>query len=184
MRKALIAGLTVAWTAPAAVLAQETPPPLAAEDVAPAAAEAPPGPQPGDPAPMPPPIAPDKKSKKKLKVAETAGGAVGGMLAKGAGTAVAGPVGGIAAGMVGNRVGKGAVGLVKRVIGVGDKKDEAKAAPDAATEVAATAREPVGVAEFTPQPGPPPAEDARAAQDAPPVEDAPPGPVDIAPPPP
>jgi hypothetical protein len=182
MRKALIARLTVAsaalWAGAGTVQAQETPPPLAAEDVSPVNAEAPPGPQPGDPAPMPPPVAPEQKSKKKADVAEAAGGAVGGMLAKGAGTAVAGPVGGVAAGLVGNRVGKGAVGLVKRVIGVGGKKDEAKAAPDAAMDVAANVPEPVGISEFTPSPRPPPVEDA------PPVYDAPPGPAEADLPPP
>ena len=164
MRKALIAGLTVALAAPLAVQAQEPPPPLSARDVGPAplaAEDAPPtadpsGPQPGDPAPRPPPAEPEKKSKKKMDVAGTAGGAVGGILAKGAGTAVAGPVGGIAAGFVGNRMGRGAVGLVKRVIGVGDKKDDAKAAPDVATDVTANVPEPVGLSEFTPPPQPTP----------------------------
>jgi hypothetical protein len=148
MRKALIAGLSAALAAPLAVRAQETPPPLAVEDVGPGplaaediAAEPPPGPQPGDPAPPPAPAPPEKASKK-TDVAETAGGAVAGVLAKGVGTAVAGPVGGIAAGFVGNRVGKGAVGLVKRVIGIGDKDDDAKAAADAGRDVAANAPEP------------------------------------------
>ena len=171
MRKALIAGLTVALAAPLAVQAQEAPPPLSARDVAPLAAEdAPPtadpsGPQPGDPAPRPPPAEPEKKSKTKMDVAGTAGGAVGGMLAKGAGTALAGPVGGIAAGFVGNRMGRGAVGLVKRVVGVGDKKDDAKAAPDVATDVTANVPEPVGPSEFTPPSEPTPV----AAADPPPV---------------
>jgi hypothetical protein len=185
MRKALIAGLTVALAAPLAARAQEAPPvedvppaPLAAEDIAPrpsTADDAPPvaaepslGPQPGDPAPRPPPATAGAKANKKQKmdVAGTAGGAVGGMLAKGAGTAVAGPVGGVAAGFVGNRVGKGAVGLVKRVIGVGDKKEAAKSAPDVATDVTANVPEPVGLSEFTPAPQPTPV----AAADPAPVE--------------
>jgi len=149
MRKALIAALTVALGAPLAAHAQEAPP-LAAEDVAPVAVEPPPGPQPGDPAP--PPARSAKKSKKKMDVAGTAGGAVGGMLAKGAGTAIAGPVGGIAAGYVGNKVGRGAVSLAKQVMGVGDKKDDAKAAPEVATDVTANVPEPVGLSEFTPAP--------------------------------
>jgi hypothetical protein len=171
MRKALIAGLTVALAASLPAYAQETASPLAPGDVAPAspgvgddaaaALEPPLGPQPGDPAPPPPPAEPQKKSRK-MDVAGTAGGALGGMLAKGAGTAVAGPVGGIAAGFIGNRVGRGAVGLVKRVIGGGDRKDDAAAAPDLARDVSANVPEPVGLSEFTPaaaaDPAPGPAE--------------------------
>jgi hypothetical protein len=78
------------------------------------------------------------------------------MLAKGAGVAVAGPVGGIAAGMVGGRVGRATVGLVKKVVGADDKKDRAKAAPDAAADAYSGGPQPVGLAEFTPPAEPPP----------------------------
>ena len=156
MREVLIAGLTLALAAPAAARAQEAPPPLTTQDLAPVAPEAAPNPQPGDPAPAPPPSAEPKKKKKKVKVAETAGGAVGGALAKTAATAVAGPVAGIAAGLVGNQVGRGTVGLVKRMIGAEDQKDEAEPAPDVATQVPADAPGPADISDVTP----PPAADA------------------------
>jgi hypothetical protein len=187
MRKALIAGLTVALAAPWSVRAQEGPPPPES-GVAPVAAEPGPGPQPGDVAPAPPLTAEPKKKKKKFKVMETAGGAVGGALAKTAATAVAGPVGGIAAGIVGARVGRGAVTVAKKVVGV-DDRDGAKAASDTGVDVSAWTPDPTGRSEVTPPPEPEPLETAPpepVGSDEPtPVADAGPDPVpdDAGPPP-
>lgn len=127
--------------APAPIDLPATP---AAPEALPAPAD-PAAPAVGDPAPTPQPQAAKPEEKKKAGVAETLGGAVGGVLGSTAGAA-GGPLGSAAAGMVGNRVGRGVVGVVKKVFGGGKTPDEAvqqaQAAPQAAADAAATAAEP------------------------------------------